>query len=154
MLYDKLRADLTIARKNKDKEKVNTLSYIVGSLVSNAEMINGDKVVKDSAVNSFLKKYIENNEYTIRVYNQLSNLNETELGDRDIIARQNDIARAYLPSTLSETELNEIIDNALAENPNIGYVMGVLRNKYDSRYDGKVASSIVKNRLEALKGNE
>lgn len=135
MMYEKLKADLTQARKNKDSEKVNTLSFIVGSLLTHAKMVNGIKTVSDGDVIAFLKKYVKNNQETLSYRHE------------DVLARQVELANEYLPTMMTGEELKNTIDSIVKQNNNMSFVMKELKEKFDGRYDGKEASTMVKERI-------
>ena len=58
----------------------------------------------------------------------------------------------YLPKMLSESELKSAIDeivlnNGFATMKDMGNVMKVLKEKYPNQYDGKTASTYIKEKL-------
>jgi len=57
-----------------------------------------------------------------------------------------DVANEFLPKTMSEEELTLLIRDIISHdsNSNIGTVMKVLKTQHANRYDGKMASGIVK----------
>ena len=76
-------------------------------------------------------------------------------GREDLAAREAaelDILRSYLPAALSEAELAEAIEKAIAETgvtgvAGMGKVMSTLLAAYKGRVDGKTASAAVRARL-------
>ena len=57
-----------------------------------------------------------------------------------------------MPTILKKEELENIVDQQISENgyskmKDMGKIMSYLSTNYTSRYDGKRASEIVKNRL-------
>ena len=65
-----------------------------------------------------------------------------------------ELIEAYLPAELSDAELGELVDAAIAESgasgpQEMGRAMGVAMGKVAGRADGKLVSAMVKERLAA-----
>jgi uncharacterized protein YqeY len=140
MLLTDIRADLDAARKEKNQ----TLLTLLTTLYSECAMVgktkrNGDST--DEEVLSIIRKFKIGVEEIAKIKGINTDI-EYELS----------VYEKYLPSMISDEELLIIIDeivNSLAEKSpkQMGKVMTELKNKYLGRYDGTLASKIVKEKL-------
>lgn len=126
-IQEKINADLKLAMIQKNEVVKSLLRVVIG------EFNRVDKTVSDEKATSILKKMVENAK-------ELGNINEIE------------ILSGYLPSQLSETELREVIlsitkDTGASSMKDMGKVMNGLKEKYAGMYDGKLASSLIKEYL-------
>lgn len=150
-LLENIKNDQVEARKNlyKDngetKESKQIKSSLLTTLYSEAAVIgknNGNRETTDSEVQQVIKKFIKNiDEFLVH------RPKATEL------LLQKQVLQSYLPKQLTEEELqqavDEIVGNIEQTGPKaIGAVMKQLKMKYDGQFDGKTASTIVKNTLE------
>lgn len=85
----------------------------------------------------------------------LKNLSQTiphleRSGDEVALAKANaerGALEAYLPKQLTEAELEAIVKPKVAAGENMGVIMKALKVEYAGRFDGQLASSIVKRAL-------
>lgn len=151
-LKARLRADLTTAMKAKDQLRVGTLRMLL-SAVQNAE-VSGSvaKELSDSEVLAVLTKEAKKRAESAEVY--------TQAGRGELAANEHAEARIideYLPTPLTDAEVAEIADSAIArvaeelgERPgmrNMGQVMKTATELAAGKADGKRLSTAVKNRL-------
>ena len=123
------------ARKSGNKVKATILTTLYGEASP-----TGNETVTDEQVYAKIKKFIKNNDEV--------------LGYRtdDNLVEENAILQSLLPRSLSEDELEGVIEGIVKdmEAPtmkDMGKVMGKLKELYSSRYDGKVASTLVRKHL-------
>lgn len=122
-LKEMIKEDRLTARMlNKDqvnKEEISILTVLLGE-IETIESRNRTEL-NDGQIISIIKKLIESCELT----------NEP---------KSVKILEAYLPSQLTEQEIEDIIK----ENPDLklGDFMKYLKTEYDGRFDGKVASGL------------
>lgn len=136
-LYEQLRADLNTARKAREADKVAVYSTVVGEMLANAVLKNGEKVVEDEAAQAVLKK-------TIKGLDELLSFgaNEKATAERVLLA-------AYLPKQMNEVELRQVIQRSIEEGAsNMGAIMSYLKANYAGQYDGKLASTVAKQLFE------
>lgn len=137
-LYEQLRADLNTARKARDADKVAVYSTVVGEMLANAVLVDGQKTVVDEAAQAVLKK-------TIKGLDELLGfgVNEKASAERALLA-------GYLPKQLEEAELRQVIQTAISAGAsNMGAVMSSLKASHAGLYDGKLASILTKELLGA-----
>ena len=141
MLLHKIRADLDQARKDKNQWLLTKLT----TLYSESQRIGKDKRNGDSTDEEVLS--------TVRKFKIGVEENAKVIGLSDEMASELHIYNSYLPSLLSEDELKTIIDSFINELPEknpkqMGIVMGKLKTNYLGKYDGTIASTLVKQLLQ------
>lgn len=134
-LIDQLKQDRINAMKQKDQFKRDTLSTLIGDLQTNQKKENND--LTDAVVVQAIKKALQNAEENYKLTNDTKFKDEAELYEQ------------YLPTQMDQQQLTDTIKEIIEQNdnPTIGVVMKELKTKYDGQFDGKLASSIVKQQL-------
>ncbi|MDN2498159.1 GatB/YqeY domain-containing protein [Nocardia nova] len=151
-LKSKLRADLTAAMKAKDTLRLSTLRMLLAA-VQNAEVAGAEaKELSDAEVIVVLGKEAKKRNEAAVVYEQngRGELAANERAEQEIIDE-------YLPTPLTEAEVADIADTAIAdvaeqlgERPGMkqmGQVMKVATALAAGRADGSRISAAVKARL-------
>ena len=122
-LQEQIHTDLKSAMLAKNEFTKSILRVLIGEL--NRE----GKTVSDDRVTAIIKKMCEN---------------------AKIVGNDHEITilEKYLPAQLSEDELRTIISALVFENSftvkDMGKIMGTLKEKYNGKYDGKLAATVVK----------
>ena len=143
-MLDQLKKDSFTARKEKESVKANLLITVIAE----AEMIgknDGNRAPTEDEVTAVLKKFLKGLDESISALQKIGRDTSKEEEEKKII-------EAYLPSQMSEEDLEKAIGEIVATLPEkspkmMGNVMGRLKEKYPNRYDGKIASSLVKKLL-------
>ena len=146
MLIQKLYNDMIESKKGSNVIKKSLLT----TLYSESLKIGKDKRNSDSTddeVVSVVKKFITNTEETIRLLEERNKPSETQQEELTIL-------REYMPRQLPESEListiSEIVGGLKDRSPkSMGIVMGQLKARYGSSYDGRLASELVKSVLSS-----
>ena len=132
-----IKSDLDIARRERNSELLTLLVtlYSESSMVGKTKR-NGEST--DEEVLSVIRKFKVGVEEIIKIKG-----NTPELDFEISLYNQ------YLPQLLSEAELSVIISDIVNELPDkspkqMGSVMKTLKDKYLGRYDGNLASQLVK----------
>ena len=134
-LVDQIRSDMLVARKARDGERTVFLSTLLGEMTANAVVVDGGKVVTDEAATAVLKKF-------------LKGLNEMPTDEK--VAREKFMVESYLPKMMDDATLSTTIRAYMNSGVlNIGGIMGFLKKDHPNQYDGKRASEIFKELLEA-----
>lgn len=132
-VFNALKINLTIARKNQEKNKVEVLSFIVGDLVGKGT--GPDKVVSDEVAITYLKKTISN-------LNDLITAKKARGDDTTNDEYQVTVLSDYVPAQLTDEELvNVIKSNGFTKQADF---MKFLKDHYPSLYDGKHAVEVFK----------
>lgn len=145
ILLTEIRAQQLAARKVRDVVKTNLLT----TLISDASMIgknDGNRKSTDRDVLKTIKSYIVCGEETLKVLSGLLPCAK--------VIEELAILNSLLPQQLSSDSLVEAIDQIITSInattiKDMGKVMKLLQDKYDGRYSGTAASSIVKQKLGA-----
>ena len=143
-LLAKIKQDQLQARKNKNAAEATLLTTLIGE----AAMIgknDGNRETTDVEVVTVIKKFIKNNTELMNV------ANVPEMG-YDYAKKENDFLAQYLPSQMTEEELQTTIQTYISTleevSPKLmGSVMKWLKDNYAGQYDGGLASKVVKGLL-------
>jgi uncharacterized protein YqeY len=141
-VLEQVQADVRTAMKAGDRERTGALRMIVDSLQKDAKLGDGNEV---AVLQRERKKRLE----AAEAYG--------EAGRDEQAAAENfeaELIEAYLPKQLSDEELTELVDSAVAETgaseqKQMGQVMSALMPKLGGRADGKRVSAAVRERLGA-----
>lgn len=148
MLEEKILADYKQAMKNRDSLRSSVLSFLRSSL-KNLAIDKRKDILSDEEVISVIKKQIKQREDSIEQF---------KLGGRDDLSeketKEKEILESYLPEQLGEEKIRAIVDEAVislggtASMADMGKVMKEVMAKVGASADGKIVSSIVKDRLQ------
>ncbi len=146
-LGEKLSGDLKAAMKSGDKDKVSILRMVKSS-IKNLE-IDQKSSLDDKAISSILRSFVKRAKESI---DQYSGAGRTELAEKE--KRELAIIQDYLPRQLDTEDARKIIQEVVsetgaAEPGDMGKVMKALMVKAGGQIDGKMASGLVKEILEA-----
>jgi uncharacterized protein len=132
-LQEKIKIDLKQSMINKDTERKDLLRVVIGEFSRTDHYNKISKELPDDVVTGVITKLVKN---------------AKEMGNEGEIK----ILSEYLPTILGEKQLETLISGIINKNSystmkDMGKVMGELRSKYGSTYDGKMASVLVKKLL-------
>jgi len=139
---EQVQEDVRTAMKARDRERAGALRLIVDVLQKDAKLGAGDEV---AVLQRERKKRVEAAEaYEGAGRAEQAAAERFEAG----------LIESYLPAQLSDDELAELVDAAIAETgatgiKQMGQVMGALKPKVDGRADGKRLSTAVRAKLGA-----
>jgi len=144
-LKQQIMADMKAAMKGGDKPRLAVIRLIQAAMKQREV---DERIELDNAqVMAILDKMLKQRRDSIEQYQkaQRDDLVEQEQFEVDII-------KTYLPEPLSETELAEMVESAIAESGaesmrDMGKVMGILKPKLQGRADMGSVSSLVKQKL-------
>ncbi len=135
-LLDQIKQDQLTARKSKDV----ITSSILTTLIGEASIIgknDGNRESTDSEVTATIQKFVKNINETLSVQP-----NPTLESERAILEK-------YLPTQLTYDQLYAILKQWVITDSieNMGELMKKLKTDYNGQYDGKEASTIIKQLL-------
>jgi hypothetical protein len=139
---EQAQADVVTAMKAGDRERAGALRMIVDALQKEAKLGDGDEL---AVLQRERKKRLEAAEaYADAGRDEQASAERSEA----------ELIEAYLPRQLSDEELAELVDAAVAEagaseQKQMGQVMSALMPKVGGRADGKRVSAAVRERLGA-----
>jgi uncharacterized protein YqeY len=143
-LLDRLKADRLSARKGKEVIKSKLLTTLLGD-IEQLGMKPGRNVkdITEIEIASVIEKFIKNIDFT------LTKLSEPSVN----LEFEREVLKLYLPTKMSIKELKVevlkiISDNDLSIPSNMGFVMGELKKNFLGLYDGRLASTLVKELLK------
>jgi uncharacterized protein YqeY len=149
-LKEQLKQDLTQSLKDQDAVKSSTLRMALTAITNEEVSGKEAKVLTDTEVLSVLTKEAKKRKESVEAFNQA---NRKDLADKE--AQELTVLEKYLPSALTEDELNKIIDEAIAEAKAsgaegmkaMGVVMKIVQPKTVGRTDGALLAAKVKEKL-------
>ncbi len=141
-VLEQVQSDVRAAMKARDRERAGALRMIVDVLQQDAKLGAGDEVAVLQRERKKRLEAADAYEGGGRAAQAASERFEAEL------------IEGYLPQQLSDAELSELVDAAVAETgaseqKQMGQVMSALMPKLDGRADGKRVSAAVRERLGA-----
>ena len=145
-LEKRIETDLMSAMKEKDSVKVSALRS-VKTAIQNEKTKGSFHELTDADVVKVIKKEMKQREEAEEIYR---NANREELANKEQDERL--MLEVYVPPMLSEKELSDIVKHLIVElnassMKDMGKIMGELNKRYPNSFDGKIASTIVKNSL-------
>jgi uncharacterized protein YqeY len=143
---DRITEELKNAMKAREEAKVSTLRMIKTEILK-LEANEGGKEVDDAAFLQLLKSMKKQREDSIEEFKKA--------GRNDLLTKEQkelEILNTYLPSQLSDAEIEALVDAAIAEVgardvKAMGQVMKAVMAKIEGRADGKRVNPIVKAKL-------
>jgi uncharacterized protein len=141
-VLEQVQGDVRTAMKARERERAAALRLIVDVLQQDAKLGKGDEV---AVLQRERKKRVEAAEAYER-----AGRDEQAAAERF----EAELIEAYLPQQLSDEELAQLVDEAVAETgageqKQMGQVMSALMPKLGGRADGKRVSAAVRERLGA-----
>jgi len=141
-LKNRLRSDLTSARKDRDKLRTLVLSTILSD-VHNREIELGTELSDDQTI-KVLSRGIKQRKDAAA---QMRAAGRDELASKE--EAQLTVLSEYLPEGMSEDEVRALVRAAIEDGVDqMGMLMGRVMPQIGSRYDGKEANRIVREELD------
>jgi uncharacterized protein YqeY len=138
-IYEGLYSEFSKAKADKDSEKALFLSLIIGEVQNKAATIeDGNKTFHDPDIIKILKSLEKSTNETLAVENLPYDARIKAENELKLLLK-------FLPKQLTESEIETImIDSGLKTLPEL---MKFMKDSYQGRYDGKMASMVCKNIL-------
>ena len=144
-LKERIQQDMKDAMRAADKPRLATIRLILAAI----KQIEVDerKDLDDTGITIVLDRMVKQRRESI---SQFEKAGRTDLVDQE--AAELAIIQTYLPEPLSESELNALIDEAMAQTgassiKDMGKVMALLKPKLQGRADMGAVSALIKARL-------
>ena len=139
-ILERVQTDTRAAMKAGERDRVGTLRMIANSLQQDEKEGKGDAV---AVLQRERKKRIE----AADAYGDAGR-GEQEAAER----AEAELIEAYLPEQVSDEELGELVDAAIAQTgastqKDMGKVIGAVMGRVEGRADGKRVSTAVRERL-------
>ena len=141
-LLSQIKADQIQARKDRDKALASCLTTLL-SEAANIGLNDGKRETSDLEVIAVAKKFIKNLDEVIANVGEAAAI---------IFEFEKDVYAKYLPQQMTEAEITEVAQGVIAtiDEPSmksLGLVMKELNQKHAGKFDGKTASSVVRQLL-------
>lgn len=146
-LKERLKSDLTEAIRARDEVRAATIRMVLTSITNEEVAGKEARILTDSEIITVLSREAKKRREAAEAYDSAGS---KERGDRE--RAEGLVIAEYLPSQLSESELQEMIKAAIVETgasgpSGMGQVMKVLSPKIAGRADGSKVSAAVKSAL-------
>ena len=143
-LKERLKTDLTEAIRARDEVRAGTIRMVLTSITNEEVSGKEARVLTDAEIITVLSREAKKRREAAEAYDSAGS---KERGDRE--RAEGLVIAEYLPSQLSESELQEMIKAAIVETgasgpSGMGQVMKVLSPKIAGRADGSKVSAAVK----------
>jgi hypothetical protein len=141
-LKNRLRSDLTSARKDRDKLRTLVLSTILSD-VHNREIELGTELSDDQTIKVLSRGIKQRKDAASQMRaagrDELASVEEAQLT----------VLSEYLPEGMSEDEVRALVRAAIEDGVDqMGMLMGRVMPQIGGRYDGKEANRIVREELD------
>ena len=145
-MYDSIKSEIVKAMKEHNKERLNVLRMVKAAV--DLEHIDKKVEITDELVLSVVLKQVKMREDSIEQYSKTS---RSDLVEKETL--ELNILKEFLPKPLTDSEVDELISEAIDEikpesMKDMGKVMGYLSPKVKGRTDQKALSMKIKERLQ------
>lgn len=135
------------AMRAKDKQRLNPIRMVLAAIKQRE--IDEQITLDDAGITSVIVKLVKQRRDS---YTQYKDAGRDDLAD--IEANEITALEAFLPQQLSEEEIIDLIDAAIADTnaagmQDMGKVMGIIKSKAEGRADMGKISGLIKQRLTA-----
>lgn len=145
-LEEKINKEIGAAMKAKNETKLAALRA-VKTAIQNEKTSGSYHELTDADVTKIIQKQIKQRIESEEIYKQA---NRNELADKEQAERI--VLEEYIPKPLTNKEIISIVQNLITElnvtgMKDMGKVMKVMNEKYAGRFDGKIVSQIIKEKV-------
>ena len=150
-LKERLRSDLTVAIKNRDKVRSGTIRMVL-TAITEAEVAGSTAIeLSDQQVLDVVIREAKKRREAEEAY---ANAGRTELADKE--HAESEVLADYLPQQLTPSEISAIVTDAIASTgaaelgmKGMGKVMAQVTPQTKGRADGSLVAAEVKRQLSA-----
>ena len=146
-IKEQIMADMKAAMKAKDMGRLGAIRLLMAAIKQ--KEVDEQVQLDDAQITTVIAKLVKQRHDSIEQYNAANrpDLAEKEQAEIDVLSH-------YLPKPLSEEEIGQMIDEAIAAAgvtgmAAMGKVMGMLKPKLTGRADMGKVSALIKQRLTA-----
>ncbi|MFT3742174.1 MAG: GatB/YqeY domain-containing protein [Gammaproteobacteria bacterium] len=147
-LKQRIQADMVAAMKAKDAKRLGVIRLLMAAIKQRE--VDERITLDDAQVLAVIDKMLKQRQDSISQFQQAG---RTDLVEQETFEAE--ILQAYLPEPLSEAEISEAIQQAIATTnasgvKDMGRVMAELKPKLQGRADMTVVSNLVKQKISSL----
>jgi len=141
----RIREDMKLAMKAKEKEKLGVIRLILAAIKQ--KEVDERIELDDTQVLQLLDKMVKQRRDSIDAFDKAGRDDLSLVEQKEML-----IIQDYLPQQLSESEIDQLIDQAIIDTAaqgmkDMGKVMGILRPQLQGRADVGAASGKIKAKL-------
>lgn len=136
-LVEQIDQDVIAALKSGEDIKKETLRFLRSSL-KNLQIDSHKESLSDEEVISVIQREIKRRKESVEAYTKAS---KPELAEQE--KQEIEILSAYMPSQLSEQEIEAEVEQYLADNPTTVQGMGKAMGELSAKLKGKADLSVV-----------
>jgi len=143
---ERIQKDTTTAMKVRDKPRLGALRML-GAALKNGQ-IEAGRPLEEQEEQTILRRQLKQREESAEAFRKAGR--EEQAASE---AAEAEVVRAYLPQSLTQEELENVVDRAIQETGasgmrNMGGVMGRATQLSEGRAEGRELSALVKQRLQ------
>lgn len=141
----RIREDMKQAMKAQEKEKLSVIRLILAAIKQ--KEVDERTELDDAQVLQLLDKMVKQRRDSIEAYDKAGRDDLSLIEKKETL-----IIQQYLPQQLTESEIDQLIDQAISDSgaegmKDMGKVMGILRPQLQGRADVGAASGKIKAKL-------
>ena len=142
-----IQKDLVQGMKDHQEHTVSALRSVKTAIMEVKTAPGGKKELEDGDIIKIIQKLVKQRKESMDIYSQAG---RHELADNE--NQEMLVLMDYLPKTLTESEVEEIVAKTIADldatsMKDMGKVMGFINKTYSGQVDGSMVSRIVKSKL-------
>lgn len=142
-----IQKDLVQGMKDHQEHTVSALRSVKTAIMEVKTAPGGKKELEDGDIIKIIQKLVKQRKESMDIYSQAG---RNELADNE--QQEMLVLMDYLPKTLTESEVEEIVAKTIADldatsMKDMGKVMGFISKTYAGQVDGSMVSRIVKSKL-------
>ena len=142
-----IQKDLVQGMKDHQEHTVSALRSVKTAIMEVKTAPGGKKELEDGDIIKIIQKLVKQRKESMDIYSQAG---RNELADNE--QQEMLVLMDYLPKTLTESEVEEIVAKTIADldatsMKDMGKVMGFINKTYSGQVDGSMVSRIVKSKL-------
>ena len=142
-----IQKDLVQGMKDHQEHTVSALRSVKTAIMEVKTAPGGKKELEDGDIIKIIQKLVKQRKESMDIYSQAG---RSELADNE--QQEMLVLMDYLPKTLTESEVEEIVAKTIADldatsMKDMGKVMGFINKTYSGQVDGSIVSRIVKSKL-------
>ncbi|MDG2156162.1 MAG: GatB/YqeY domain-containing protein [Gammaproteobacteria bacterium] len=144
-LKDQIKADMKDAMRAGEKERLSVIRMLLASI--QRREIDDRKDLNDAEILNVIEKQVKQHRDSAK---QFKDAGRDERADAELAEAA--MLLGYLPTPLSDIEINALIDGVIGETgatgmQDMGKVMGIIKTKAQGRADMGLLSGKIKSRL-------
>lgn len=146
-IENQINESIKDSMKNKDSLRLESLRSIKSAILLEKTKFSSKKILDENEVTKILQRLVKQRNDSAKIYNEQKreDLANIEIAQLKIISE-------FLPEQLSESQLNEIINNSIIDLnassiKDMGAVISEVNKKVLGRAEGRIIAEIVKKKL-------